>query len=186
MLDDLATTTELPDGGVEVAFNDGTEKGAGLDGKLALPEAGGPQHFANLADALDESALAKIGQDALQKIDDEEKSREPWLSMQAKALVLLGLTDIDTSSNDYDQDLPDGAQTTASLLLTSVQKWIGNASREMSYVDGPIAAQHIEPKKGEPALEDRDECVERVERFFNRYIKTRLPGWYSDMDRTLM
>jgi hypothetical protein len=186
MLDDQATTTELPDGGVAVEFTDGTKKGAGLDGKLALPEAGGPQHFANLADALDESALTRIGQDALQKIDDEEKSREPWLSMQAKALTLLGLTDIDTSSNDYDDKLPDGAQTTASLLLTSVQKWIGNASREMSYVDGPIAAQHIEPKKGEPAPEDRDECVERVERFFNRYIKTRLPGWYSDMDRTLM
>jgi len=181
-----ATTTELPDGGVAVEFTDDTKKGPGLDGKSPLPAARSPQHFANLADALPDATLARLGQDALQKIADEEDSREPWLKMQAKALTLLGLTEIDASSNDYDKNLPEGAQTTASLLLTAVTKWIGNASREMSYVDGPIAAMHIEPKKGQPPPPDLDECVERVERFFNRYLKVKLSGWTNDMDRTLM
>lgn len=187
MIDDNGTAkvTELEDGGAAVEFTDGSGAG-GLDTASKVSPPGGLDHFANLADKIDAQVLSRIGLEELRKIEDEKRTREPWMQLMTAALGLMGLTKIDVKEKGFEDDLPEGAQTTSSLMLTSIHKSLANAAREMGYVDGPIAVQHIDlpPQMQEPP--DKADVVERVERFFNRYLKVKLPAWFADMDRTLL
>ena len=174
-------TEELADGSVRVDL--GGEQNVDPAGKQPLPAAGGPGHFDNLANSLDESVLQKLGSEALDRIRDEMATRQPWIDFLAKAIDLLGLADVPEATG-IDAGLPKGAQTTSTLMLAGVQRFVANACREIGYVDGPIEAKHIDMGGKRPP--DAGAVEERVRKFFNRYLLVRMPQWFDDMDRTLL
>ena len=67
------------DGGAEISF----------DPSIAAPT-GGEDHYANLAEFLDEDILVEIGSDLQEKYTDYKTSRQDWEMAYTRGLDLLG------------------------------------------------------------------------------------------------
>lgn len=113
--------------------------------------------------------------EVIRRVDDEIESRRRWEDLTKKGLQLLGLGDLD----DLEKDLPEGTQTTGTMVMAAVQRWSGNMFTECVPTDGPVKAEKVDPN------DQDDDRVRRVEKFFNTYLMDFAPGWQEDHDRTI-
>lgn len=166
----------LPDGSVEIDMGPAPAGGAGIEGLgYGYENLGSVSHEQNLAEVLDPTTLSRLADDVIRRTEDEIDSRKRWEEMTKRGLQLLGLGEAD----DLEKDMPEGVQTTGTLLMAAVQRWAGNMITECVPTDGPVRVKKKDPKDPD------DERVERVERFFNCYLLDYAPGWQEDQDRTI-
>ena len=137
---------EAEDGSVTVDF----------DPNAASPE-GGDEHYANLADFLEDHVLDELGSDLTQKYMDYNMSRKDWEKSYTTGLDLLGFK--------YDmrtEPFQGASGATHPVLAEAVTQFQALAYKELLPADGPVRTQVI----GAPN-EEKTRQAERVKDYMN-------------------
>lgn len=164
-----AAMVEMDDGGVTIDFSPDAAK----DKKSSFGE--------NLADKIEEGELARIAQELLLGIQEDDRSRSDWLETRAKGIRLLGLKVEDPKSSVDSSVALEGMSTVRHpILLEAVLRFQANARGELLPAAGPI-------KVADKILEtgDNDELAESLESDLNYYLTTTASEYYPDTDRLL-
>ena len=156
------------DGGVEVEFGD-TEIEADL---LVIAE---QDHYANLAEFLEEDDLVEIGNAVIDNYEADKESREEWEQAFENGLDLLGLK-LQETTEPFD-----GACTAVHpLLIESAVKFQSRASQELFPPAGPVRSQVI----GTNTIA-REEQAQRVKQFMNYQLTQQMPEYFDEFERML-
>ena len=156
------------DGGVEVEFGD-TEIEADL---LIIAE---QDHYANLAEFLEEDDLVEIGNAVIDNYEADKESREEWEQAFENGLDLLGLK-LQETTEPFD-----GACTAVHpLLIESAVKFQSRASQELFPPAGPVRSQVI----GANTVA-REEQAQRVKQFMNYQLTQQMPEYFDEFERML-
>ena len=156
------------DGGVEVEFGD-TEIEADL---LIIAE---QDHYANLAEFLEEDDLVEIGGTVIDNYEADKESREEWEQAFENGLDLLGLK-LQETTEPFD-----GACTAVHpLLIESAVKFQSRASQELFPPAGPVRSQVI----GANTVA-REEQAQRVKQFMNYQLTQQMPEYFDEFERML-
>ena len=157
--------TELPDGGVEINFDPRTK----LNGQQ--PEG----HFDNLAEALDDSILSKLGSDMHANYTDYKNSRKEWEQTYIKGLDLLGFKyDVKT------EPFQGASGANHPVLAEAVTQFQAQAYKELLPADGPVRTQVI--GRSDP---QREQQSQRVKDFMNYQIMFELKEYEAEFDQML-
>ena len=156
------------DGGVEVEFGD-AEMEADL---LIIAE---QDHYANLAEFLEEDDLVEIGNAVIDNYEADKESREEWEQAFENGLDLLGLK-LQETTEPFD-----GACTAVHpLLIESAVKFQSRASQELFPPAGPVRSQVI----GANTVA-REEQAQRVKQFMNYQLTQQMPEYFDEFERML-
>ena len=156
------------DGGVEVEFGD-TEIEADV---LIIAE---QDHYANLAEFLEEDDLVEIGNAVIDNYEADKESREEWEQAFENGLDLLGLK-LQETTEPFD-----GACTAVHpLLIESAVKFQSRASQELFPPAGPVRSQVI----GANTVA-REEQAQRVKQFMNYQLTQQMPEYFDEFERML-
>lgn len=167
-----ASIVELDDGGVVIDFEPQA---------AANEAAGAKKHNANLAEYIDRSELARIAEDLLLGIQQDDQSRTDWLETRAQGIRLLGLKMEHPKSELDSSTALDGMSTVRHpLLLEAVLRFQANARGELLPSAGPV-------KVSDKIKEDgtNDTLAEALESDLNYYLTTTASEYYPDTDRLL-
>jgi hypothetical protein len=155
------------DGGVEVEFGD-TE----IEEDLLIIE---QDHYANLAEFLEEDDLVEIGNAVIDNYEADKESREEWEQAFENGLDLLGLK-LQETTEPFD-----GACTAVHpLLIESAVKFQSRASQELFPPAGPVRSQVI----GANTVA-REEQAQRVKQFMNYQLTQQMPEYFDEFERML-
>ena len=159
--------TQLDDGGVEIDL--GTEE------EIIEQEFAAADHYANLAEFIDEDALDDLAHSLCDLVEDDDRSRQEWLDIMTKGIEELGLKIDDT-------DVPfDGACTaTHPLLIEAVTKFQAKAYAELFPARGPVKAKIL----GIENEQTRRQAL-RVSTFMNWQVQEQMPEYGPELDRGL-
>ena len=154
------------DGGVEVEFGDMEEISM-----MGLAQ----DHYANLAEELDEDDLMDISHTVVDGYETDKESREEWEQIFEHGFDLLGLKLQDTTEPF------DGACTAVHpLLIESAVKFQSRASQELFPPAGPVRAQVI----GANTV-PREQQAQRVKQFMNYQLTQQMPEYFDEFERML-
>lgn len=135
----------------------------------------------NLAEKLSHSVLSDISMRCLDGIQQDDMSRQEWLTTRAEGLRTLGVkiegprTSIDTTAA-----LEGMSNVRHPLLLEAVNNFWANASGEMLPASGPVK---IDDKLQETGASNA--LAEQLEEDLNYYLTTIATEYYPDMSRGL-
>ena len=155
---------EAEDGSVTVDF----------DPNAASPE-GGDEHYANLADFLEDHVLDELGSDLTQKYMDYNMSRKDWEKSYTTGLDLLGFK--------YDmrtEPFQGASGATHPVLAEAVTQFQALAYKELLPADGPVRTQVI----GAPN-EEKTRQAERVKDYMNYELMEKMKDYEPDFDQML-
>ena len=155
---------QTEDGGAEISF----------DPSLAS-QPGGQDHYANLAEFLDDSVLGGIGSDLQEKYTDYKSSRQDWEMTYVKGLDLLGFT-----YKTRTQPFRNASGVTHPVLAESVTQFQSQAYKELLPADGPVRTQIIGKIDSQ-----KEEQAERVRDFMNYQIMTVMKEYEPEFDQML-
>ena len=154
------------DGGVEVEFGDMEEIAM-----MGMED----DHYANLAEILDDDDLTDIGNTVIDNYETDKESRSEWEQIFEHGFDLLGLKLQDTTEPF------DGACTAVHpLLIESAVKFQSRASQELFPPAGPVRAQVI----GANTV-PREEQAQRVKQFMNYQLTAQMPEYFDEFERML-
>jgi hypothetical protein len=166
------TKIETPDGGVVVYI--GPPRKKKID--LGFDD--------NLAEALPETTLGGIGEELLQLIEQDNRSRQEWLDTRARGMKLLGLkieAMISTGAADGTAPLEGQSQVQATLLVESVIRFAANAFAELCPTDGPAKVS----EDASASTGQLDDLADALEKDLNHYLTTIDKPWLPDTDAML-
>ena len=155
---------EAEDGSVTIDF----------DPSAASPE-GGDEHYANLADFLEDHVLDELGSDLTQKYMDYNMSRKDWEKSYTTGLDLLGFK--------YDmrtEPFQGASGATHPVLAEAVTQFQALAYKELLPADGPVRTQVI----GAPN-EEKTRQSERVKDYMNYELMEKMKDYEPDFDQLL-
>ena len=169
LVEDQVTTdveqTELPDGGVELNFDPRSK----LNGQQ--PEG----HFDNLAEAMDDGVLAKLGSEMQANYTDYKNSRKDWEQTYIKGLDLLGF-----KYSIKTEPFQGASGATHPVLAEAVTQFQAQAYKELLPADGPVRTQVI--GRSDP---QREQQSQRVKDFMNYEIMYDLKEYEAEFDQML-
>ena len=155
------------DGGVEVEFGDIEE--------ISIMGVMEQDHYANLAEFLEEDDLVEIGGTVIDNYEADKESREEWEQAFENGLDLLGLK-LQETTEPFD-----GACTAVHpLLIESAVKFQSRASQELFPPAGPVRSQVI----GANTVA-REEQAQRVKQFMNYQLTQQMPEYFDEFERML-
>ena len=155
------------DGGVEVEFGDIEE--------ISIMGVMEQDHYANLAEVLEDDDLADISNTVIEGYETDKESREEWEQIFEHGFDLLGLKLQDTTEPF------DGACTAVHpLLIESAVKFQSRASQELFPPAGPVRAQVI----GANTV-PREQQAQRVKQFMNYQLTQQMPEYFEEFERML-
>ena len=155
---------EAEDGSVTVDF----------DPNAASPE-GGDEHYANLAEFLEEHVLDELGSDLTQKYNDYNASRKDWERSYTTGLDLLGFK--------YDmrtEPFQGASGATHPVLAEAVTQFQALAYKELLPADGPVRTQVIGAQSPE-----KQQQSERVKDYMNYELMEKMKDYEPDFDQLL-
>jgi len=152
------------DGGAEISF----------DPNIAAPQ-GGEDHYANLAEFLDESILVEIGSELEGQYKDYRSSRQDWEMAYTNGLELLGF-----KYERRTEPFRNASGVTHPVLAESVTQFQSQAYKELLPADGPVRTQIV-------GLIDsqKEQQSERVRDFMNYQIMTVMKEYEPEFDQML-
>ena len=154
------------DGGVEVEFGD-----IEAIAMMGLEQ----DHYANLAEMIDEDDLMDISHTVIDGYETDKESREEWEQIFEHGFDLLGLKLQDTTEPG------DGACTAVHpLFIESAVKFQIRASQELFPPAGPVRAQVI----GANTV-PREQQAQRVKQFMNYQLTQQMPEYFDEFERML-
>ena len=155
---------EAEDGSVTVDF----------DPSAASPE-GGDEHYANLAEFLEEHVLDELGSDLTQKYMDYNMSRKDWEKTYTQGLDLLGFK--------YDmrtEPFQGASGATHPVLAEAVTQFQALAYKELLPANGPVRTQVVGAYTPE-----KQQQSERVKDYMNYELMEKMHDYEPDFDSML-
>jgi hypothetical protein len=152
------------DGGAEISFDPSV---------ASMP--GGEDHYANLAEFLDESILTDIGSELDEKYNDYRSSRQDWEMAYTNGLDLLGF-----KYEKRTEPFKGASGVTHPVLAESVTQFQAQAYKELLPADGPVRTQIM-------GLTDRnkEDQAMRVKEFMNYQIMNVMKEYEPEFDQML-
>ena len=152
------------DGGAEISF----------DPNIAAPQ-GGEDHYANLAEFLDESILVEIGSELEGQYKDYRSSRQDWEMAYTNGLELLGF-----KYERRTEPFRNASGVTHPVLAESVTQFQSQAYKELLPADGPVRTQIVGKIDSQ-----KEQQSERVRDFMNYQIMTVMKEYEPEFDQML-
>ena len=150
-------TTEV-DGAV--VSQDGEDIVVDLEGFGGEPDSDST-HDENLAELLGVTDRIEIGNDLVDKIDDDEESRKEWKQRLLDGLEIIGVKEIPSEVAAFD-----GSSTvTHPAIAEAMVRFQANAMEELFPSEGPVKTKVV--GRSNPDLEDQ---AVRVEDFMNHQL----------------
>ena len=152
------------DGGAEISFD---------PSMASMP--GGEDHYANLAEFLDESILTDVGSELDEKYNDYRSSRQDWEMAYTNGLDLLGF-----KYEKRTEPFKGASGVTHPVLAESVTQFQAQAYKELLPADGPVRTQIL-------GLTDRnkEDQAMRVKEFMNYQIMNVMKEYEPEFDQML-
>ena len=152
------------DGGAEISF----------DPNIAAPQ-GGEDHYANLAEFLDESILVEIGSELEGQYKDYRSSRQDWEMTYTNGLELLGF-----KYERRTEPFRNASGVTHPVLAESVTQFQSQAYKELLPADGPVRTQIVGKIDSQ-----KEQQSERVRDFMNYQIMSVMKEYEPEFDQML-
>jgi len=152
------------EGGAEVSF----------DPSAAVPE-GGEDHYANLAEFLDDQVLDPLGAKLVDDYRDYRNSRKDWEDSYREGLDLLGF-----KYERRTEPFRGASGVTHPVLAEAVTQFQALAYKELMPADGPVRTQIIGISN--PAKEAQSQ---RVKDFMNFQLMDQMKEYESEFDQML-
>jgi hypothetical protein len=152
------------DGGAEISF----------DPNVAAPQ-GGEDHYANLAEFLDDSVLVEIGSDLEGQYKDYRSSRQDWEMTYTNGLELLGF-----KYERRTEPFRNASGVTHPVLAESVTQFQSQAYKELLPADGPVRTQIVGKIDSQ-----KEQQSERVRDFMNYQIMSVMKEYEPEFDQML-
>jgi hypothetical protein len=152
------------DGGAEISFD-----------PSSVVQMGGEDHYANLAEFLDEDVLVEVGSDLQEKYTDYKSSRQDWEQAYTNGLDLLGF-----KYERRTEPFKGASGVTHPVLAESVTQFQAQAYKELLPADGPVRTQIV-------GLTDRnkEDQATRVKEFMNYQIMNVMKEYEPEFDQML-
>ena len=166
------------DEGVAITMGPNGEIIVDFDPTAAMSEGSDPQeHFTNLAEHINPTALSQIGMDVVEGVEADIKSRDEWNQRLARGLEVLGIT-IPT-----DADL--GVMKVAKaihhpLLAEALVQFQARAYAELFPASGPAKCGVL----GKQSAQVKEQA-QRVEDFLNYQLTLQDRPYYEESDQLL-
>jgi len=140
------------------------------------------EHFDDLSRFLSESDLARVAEDVLEGVAEDDRSRAEWLADRAAGLKLLGFKLEDPKSDMAGSSAPvDGMSVVRHPLLgEAVLHFQANALGELLPADGPAKARNWGAGDAE-----MDALADQLETDLNYYLTVTASEYVPDTDRML-
>ena len=155
---------ETEDGGVEISFDPET-----------ISMEGSQQHFANLAEFLEEAYLDEIGSELKDLYLDYKMSRQDWEQAYTKGLDLLGF-----KYEDRTEPFQGASGATHPVLAEAVTQFQAQAYKELLPANGPVRTQQV----GAPSPQ-KEQQAERVKEFMNYQLMQEMKEYEPEFDQML-
>jgi hypothetical protein len=152
------------EGGAEISFD-----------PSSVVQMGGEDHYANLAEFLDEDVLVDVGSDLQEKYTDYKSSRQDWEQAYTNGLDLLGF-----KYERRTEPFKGASGVTHPVLAESVTQFQAQAYKELLPADGPVRTQIV-------GLTDRnkEDQATRVKEFMNYQIMNVMKEYEPEFDQML-
>jgi hypothetical protein len=152
------------EGGAEISFD-----------PSSAVQMGGEDHYANLAEFLDEDVLVDVGSDLQEKYTDYKSSRQDWEQAYTNGLDLLGF-----KYERRTEPFKGASGVTHPVLAESVTQFQAQAYKELLPADGPVRTQIV-------GLTDRnkEDQATRVKEFMNYQIMNVMKEYEPEFDQML-
>jgi len=134
------------------------------------------EHYANLAEFVDEGVLVEIAQDVDEWCDRDESGRKEWYDRERRGMVLLGLITDESAVNKF----KGATEATHPLLAEACSNFQARAIAEVWPAGGPVKTVVMGVKT--PEVEAQ---ATRVKDFMN-WQYTQVNGGFDEEDRMLM
>jgi hypothetical protein len=173
---DVMTPGETP------VSKDGTEIMENEDGSVdidfdpsAMVAEESKNHYANLADFIDDTDLSRMGSDLYQSYQDYRNSRKDWETAYKQGLDLLGF-----KYEQRTEPFQGASGATHPVLAEAVTQFQALAYKELLPADGPVRTQIL----GNPTPE-REQQSKRVKDFMNYQIMEVMKEYEPEFDTML-
>ena len=161
-------------GPVEIAMDEEGGAEVSFDPSAATPE-GGEDHFANLAEFLDDSVLDPLGNKLYDQYTEYKESRADWEDSYRDGLSLLGF-----KYERKTEPFRNAAGVNHPVLAEAVTQFQAQAYKELLPADGPVRAQIL----GDPTSAKQDQA-NRVKDFMNYQIMDQMKEYEPEFDQML-
>src|SRR5210317_1807010 len=165
---------ETEGGPVEIEMDDEGGAEVSFDPSAATPE-GGEDHFANLAEFLDDSVLDPLGNKLYDQYTEYKESRADWEDSYKDGLSLLGF-----KYERKTEPFRNAAGVNHPVLAEAVTQFQAQAYKELLPADGPVRAQIL----GDPTAAKQDQAT-RVKDFMNYQIMDQMKEYEPEFDQML-
>jgi hypothetical protein len=152
------------DGGAEVSFNPNTSE---IDPNQ--------DHFANLAETLEDSVLDPLGSKIMEQYNEYKESRSDWEDTYKNGLELLGF-----KYERRTEPFRGASGVNHPVLAESVTQFQAQAYKELLPADGPVRTQIM----GDVNV-PKEEQAKRVKDFMNYQIMDQMKEYEPEFDQML-
>ncbi len=152
------------DGGAEISFNPNTSE---IDPNQ--------DHFANLAETLEDSVLDPLGSKIMEQYNEYKESRSDWEDTYKNGLELLGF-----KYERRTEPFRGASGVNHPVLAESVTQFQAQAYKELLPADGPVRTQIM----GDVNV-PKEEQAKRVKDFMNYQIMDQMKEYEPEFDQML-
>jgi hypothetical protein len=173
-MDVAAAEQVAPQGPTEMTENEDGSIDINFDPRSPQLDAGG-DHFANLAEVLDENVLNPIGAELIDDYIDYKSSREDWERTYTNGLDLLGF-----KYERRTQPFRGASGATHPVLAEAVTQFQSLAYKELLPAEGPVRTQIVGLTTPE-----RQQQADRVREYMNYQIMDVMKEYEPEFDQML-
>lgn len=158
--------TQRPDGNYDITQGEEEPE---------IPDLAGLPHDANLAEAMDDQALYRIGLDVSEWVRQDEDSRSEWSKTLKESLNFLGMKD-----EQVDKPWEGSCGLFHPMMLEGAVRFQSNVMMEIFPAVGPVRAEII----GE-STPDKEDQADRVVDGMNQYLTRKMPDYRPETDKMM-
>lgn len=166
-----AELTDVRPAGNQIILNDdGTANVINPDEERSAQNV---EHFANLADVLDQERLNTLASDMLEAVDQDKESRQQRDKQYEEGLNRTGMGDNIIGGADF----PGASRAVHPLLLEASIDFGGGVMNEMLPPDGPVKASIVGDE-----TDAKTERAKRVARYMNWQLTEQMQSAYHEFE----
>jgi len=173
----MALEVELDKKKLEYTNEDGQKVRVDVDQDLTEKEeeAFESNHYANLAEELENQEVLNIGKSLIKAYEDDKASRKDWEDQYSKGLKMLGVV-----VEDRQDPFPGASGVHHPLMSEAATQFQARAISEMFPAGGPVKTQ-IVGKQSDKKLEQ----AQRVQDFMNYQVTNQITDYFNELDQML-
>lgn len=173
----MALEVKLDKKKLEYTNEDGQKVRVDVDQDLTEKEeeAFESNHYANLAEELDNQEVLNIGKSLIRAYEDDKASRKDWEDQYSKGLKMLGVV-----VEDRQDPFPGASGVHHPLMSEAATQFQARAIAEMFPAGGPVKTQ-IVGKQSDKKIEQ----AQRVQDFMNYQVTNQITDYFNELDQML-